>query len=389
MNQFDKKIKRKNTDCTKYDFMQNYFGTNNLQPLWIADMDFATPKIVQKAIYKRVKHPIYAYTKPSNKFYDAIRFWMKEQHNFKIKKEHILSSTSVVASLSAAVEAYSNISDEIIVQPPIYPPFFSVVTKNNRKLVTNPLKKIKNRYYIDFKDLKSKITNKTKILLLCSPHNPSGRVWSKKELKKLVKICVKNNIIIVSDEIHADLVYKKKHIPIANISKKASNITVTLNSCGKSFNLPGITTSYVIAKNKILKDKLQNILTQRVLHETNIFVNEIYSSAYSKDGKKWLKKLIKYLDKNKKLTYKYFNKKNIKIKAVKIDATYLILLDFTQIDLSHKQIKHKLIYEAKVALNDGVSFGKDTYKHFRLNIALNKKDLKIALKKIKDTFIST
>jgi cystathionine beta-lyase len=355
MSQFDKKIIRKNTNCTKYDFMKNYFGTNDLQPLWIADMDFATPKIIQKAIQKRVKHPIYAYTKPNDDFYNSIKYWMKTQHNFKIKKEYILNSTSVVASLSACIEAYSNIGDEIIVQPPIYPPFFSVVNKNNRKLVSNPLKKINNKYYINFKDLKSKITKKTKMLLLCSPHNPSGRVWSKQELKKLVKICTKNNIIIISDEIHADLVYKKKHIPIANISKKASNITITLNSCGKSFNLPGITISYIICKNKLLREKLQNILVQRVLHETNIFVNDIYSSAYSKQGKKYIKKLIKYLNKNKKLTLKYFNKNNIKIQAIKIDATYLILLDFTNIDLSHKQIRYKLINEAKVALNDGVS----------------------------------
>ncbi len=387
MKQFDKKIIRKNTNCTKYDFMKNYFGTNDLQPLWIADMDFATPKVITKAMQKRLKHPIYAYTKPNDKFYKSIINWMRIQHNYKIKKEDILTSTSVVASLSACIEAFSNIGDEIIVQPPIYPPFFSVVTKNNRKLVSNPLKKINNEYFIDFKDLKKKITKKTKILLLCSPHNPSGRVWDKKELKKLVKICKKNNIIIVSDEIHADLVFKKKHIPIAKISKDAANITITLNSCGKSFNLPGITMSYVIAQNKILREKLQNILTARVLHETNIFINEIYNSAYSKKGKKWLNKLVKYLQKNKKLTQKHF--RNTKIKVSKTQATYLILLDFTNINLPHKQIRNKLINEAKVALNDGVSFGKDGYKHFRLNIATNKKELKKALNKISDTFIST
>ncbi len=387
MKQFDKKIIRKNTNCTKYDFMKNYFGTNDLQPLWIADMDFATPKVITKAMQKRLKHPIYAYTKPNDKFYKSIINWMRIQHNYKIKKEDILTSTSVVASLSACIEAFSNIGDEIIVQPPIYPPFFSVVTKNNRKLVSNPLKKINNEYFIDFKDLKNKITKKTKILLLCSPHNPSGRVWDKKELKKLVKICKKNNIIIVSDEIHADLVFKKKHIPIAKISKDAANITITLNSCGKSFNLPGITMSYVIAQNKILREKLQNILTARVLHETNIFINEIYNSAYSKKGKKWLNKLVKYLQKNKKLTQKHF--RNTKIKVSKTQATYLILLDFTNINLPHKQIRNKLINEAKVALNDGVSFGKDGYKHFRLNIATNKKELKKALNKISDTFIST
>jgi len=387
MSQFDKKIIRKNTNCTKYDFMQNYFGTNDLQPLWIADMDFATPKVIQKAMQKRLNYPIYAYTKPNKDFYKSIIKWMKTQHNYKINKEDILTSTSVVASLSACVEAFSNIGDEIIVQPPIYPPFFSVVTKNNRKLISNPLKKVNNKYYIDFKDLKSKISKKTKILLLCSPHNPSGRVWSKKELKKLVKICKKNNIIIVSDEIHADLVFDKKHTPIAKISKDAANRTITLNSCGKSFNLPGITMSYVIAQNKYLRDKLQNILVSRVLHETNIFINEIYTNAYSKKGKKWLNKLVKYLNKNKILTQKHF--KNTKIKVVKTQATYLIFLDFNKFNLTHKQIKQKLISEAKVALNDGVSFGKDGYKHFRLNIAVNKKELKKALNKISDTFIST
>ncbi|MEA1915127.1 MAG: aminotransferase class I/II-fold pyridoxal phosphate-dependent enzyme, partial [Campylobacterota bacterium] len=183
-----------------------------------------------------------------------------------------------------------------------------------------------------------------------------------------------------------DLTYDKKHIPIAKISKNAANITVTLNSCGKSFNLPGITLSYVICQNQRLRERLQSVLKTRILNETNIFVNEIYPNAYTKKGQKWLKKLVDYLQYNRDLSIRYFKKNNPKINVIKSESTYLMLLDFSNIDLTHKQIKHKLLYEAKVALNDGISFGKNGHKHFRINIALPKKQLKIALEKITNAF---
>ena len=383
-NQFDSVVSRIGTNCIKYDFLEDYFGRSDLQPLWVADMDFQTPPFLTNALQQRISHPFYGYTKPNKNFYDSIVFWMKAQHNWQINSQDILHCTSVVASLSACVEALTKKGDEVIVQPPIYPPFFSVVTNNKRKLITNTLKFEDGMYQIDFKDLESKITKKTKLLLLCSPHNPTGRVWSKKELSKLAKICHKHNIAIVSDEIHADLCLHEKHIPIASLSKKIANQTITLNSPGKSFNLAGITDSYVICSNEIYKEKIKKVLQKRVLYETNIFVNTIYENAYTQEGILWLEELKHYLLQNQKIVFEHFE--SSMIKPLFAQSTYLMLLDFAQINLTHKQIKEKLINEAKVALNDGIAFGKSGHKLFRLNIALPKQELEIALKKISDTF---
>lgn len=383
-NSFDTPRSRKNTDCIKYDFLKDYFRKQDLQPLWVADMDFRTPSFITQALQKRISHSFYGYTKPTKEFYNAIKFWMKEQHNWKIRKQDILHSTSVVASLSASIEAFSNKGDEVIVQPPVYPPFFSVVTQNDRKLVTNPLKYKNGIYTFYLKDLQSKITNKTKLLLLCSPQNPTGRVWSKKELEKLAKICLQNNITIISDEIHADLCLYEKHIPIASLNKKIANITVTLNSPGKSFNLAGITDSYIICKNKALQERMKHELQKRVLNETNIFINTIYNSSYTKEGQQWLEELKNYLKQNKKIVFEHF--KDTKIEPLYAQSTYLMLLDFKKVNLSHKQIKEKLINDSKVALNDGIAFGKNAHKMFRINIALPSSELKKALKKISDSF---
>ena len=312
---FDSLIDRKNTSCTKYDDLEHYFGSSDLDPLWVADMDFEIPTFLQEAILKRASHNIFGYGKQNKEIFEAIKTWMKLQHSWEIDTNSISLANGVVPAYSACIEAFSNEGDEVIVQTPVYFPLFNFVHSNKRKLLTNPLKEENGYYTMDFDHLKSIITPKTKILTLCSPHNPVGRVWSKNELETLAKICIENNITIICDEIHADLVFKK-FTPLASISKDISNITVTLNSPGKTFNIAGLNASYCITENEDLKRKLNKVIKKRAINSINVFGLIAMQVAYE-NGTAWLDELKNYLDKNINYT-KQFLEANTKIKVFKV-----------------------------------------------------------------------
>ncbi|XPV69176.1 MAG: MalY/PatB family protein [Halarcobacter sp.] len=381
---FDEIIKRKDTNCVKYDALDTYFADADLQPLWVADMDFKTPDLVNEAIIKRAKHGVYGYAKATNKTYELIQNWMKKRHGWDIDSSWISFVNGVVPAYSAALEAFSNEGDEIIVQTPVYFPLFNSIKANNRTLVTNPLKEENGYYTMDLEDLKSKITPKTKILALCSPHNPVGRVWNKNELEELAKICIKNEILIISDEIHADLVFKK-FTPLASISEDISNITLTLNSAGKSFNIAGLNCAYAISRNKQILDKFEKIVKKRELHSINVFGYVALEAAYEW-GEPWLEELLVYLKNNITFTKDYLENSKSKIEFFEPEATYLLWLNFKKYSISHDKVKQKLLKESKVALNDGRSFGTEGKGFFRLNCALPKEELEKALCKIVTNF---
>ena len=375
---FDEEINRKNTNCAKYDGLKKYFGYTDLNPLWVADMDFKTPSFINDAIINAAKNSLYGYSIDSDEIYQSIINWQTTQHNWQINKEDIYMINGVVPAYSACIEAFSEKNDEVIVQTPIYPPLFKCVNANNRKVVVNELKKDENGYYtMDLEDLESKITPKTKILALCSPHNPVGRVWSKDELEKLANICIKHNIIIVSDEIHSDITFKK-FTPLSSISKEIANQTITLNSAGKTFNIAGLNSAYAISKNQDLLNKFKKIAQKREIQSINFFGYIATKAAYD-NGAIFVEELKKYLLSNINFTKDFFEKNNIKIDFGIPEATYLLWLDFSKINLSHEEIKELLLRKAKIALNDGVSFGNNGDKYFRLNCALSKKALNTAL----------
>ena len=383
---FDEEINRKNTNCAKYDGLKKYFGYTDLNPLWVADMDFKTPDFINNAIIDAAKNSLYGYSIDSDEIYESIINWQKNQHQWNINKEDIYMINGVVPAYSACIEAFSEENDEVIVQTPIYPPLFKCVNVNNRKVVVNELKKDENGYYtMDLEDLESKITPKTKILALCSPHNPVGRVWSKDELEKVADICIKHNIIIVSDEIHSDITFKK-FTPLASISKEIANQTITLNSAGKTFNIAGLNSAYAISKNQDLLNKFKKIAQKREIQSINFFGYIATKAAYE-NGAIFVKELKKYLLSNIEFTKNYFEKNSIKINFFQPEATYLLWLDFSSFNLSHNEIKNKLLIGAKLALNDGVSFGSNGNKYFRLNLALSQKALEIALNQLSKEFI--
>ncbi|MFY9081004.1 PatB family C-S lyase [Aliarcobacter butzleri] len=382
---FDEEINRKNTNCAKYDGLKKYFGYEDLNPLWVADMDFKTPSFINNEIIKAASNSLYGYSVDTPELYASIINWQKNEHNWEIKQQDIFMINGVVPAYSACIEAFSEIGDEVIVQTPIYPPLFKYVTANERKVVVNELKKDENGYYtMDLEDLESKITSKTKILALCSPHNPVGRVWSKEELEKLANICIKHNIVIVSDEIHSDITFKK-FTPLASISKEIANQTITLNSAGKTFNIAGLNCAYAVSKNAEILEKFKKVAIKREINSINFFGYVSTKAAYE-NGSAFVKELKAYLMNNIIFTKDFFEKNSLNIDFFIPEATYLLWLDFSKTGLSHLEIKNILLTKSKIALNDGVSFGSNGNKYFRLNTALSKKALNIALNQFVKNF---
>ncbi|MDN5048799.1 MalY/PatB family protein [Aliarcobacter butzleri] len=382
---FDEETNRKNTNCAKYDGLKKYFGYEDLNPLWVADMDFKTPSFINDAIVKAASNSLYGYSVDTPELYASIINWQKNEHDWEIEQKDIFMINGVVPAYSACIEAFSEIGDEVIVQTPIYPPLFKCVTANERKLVINELKKDENGYYtMDLEDLEKKITSKTKILALCSPHNPVGRVWSKEELEKLANICIKHNITIVSDEIHSDITFKK-FTPLASISKEIANQTITLNSAGKTFNIAGLNCAYAISKNAEILEKFKKVAIKREINSINFFGYVSTRAAYE-NGSTFVKELKAYLMNNIIFTKEFFEKSSLNIDFFIPEATYLLWLDFSKTGLSHLEIKNILLTKSKIALNDGVSFGSNGNKFFRLNTALSKKALNIALNQFVKNF---
>ena len=380
---FDQIINRKGTDSIKYDKIQLLFNADDLQPLWVADMDFASPPFIIEALKKRMEHPILGYTMRTQQFFEAFKHWAKKRYQWEVKTHWLDFSPGVVAALNIAILSLTEKNDEIIIQPPVYHPFFKIVTTNNRILVENPLQKDENgHYHIDFDDLQQKINRKTKMIIISNPHNPVGRVWKKNELEQLGKIAVKNNLIILSDDIHADFVYQPyQYIPLASISPSFAQQCITVTSPSKTFNIAGLSTSVVVIPNKKIKEKYTQKLNDMHLHLGNLFGNIAFQTAYEK-GEVWLNQLIDYLLNNRNLIIDYLQNKIPNIKAYPVEGTFLMWLDFSKTGLSHKQIKDKLIRQSKLALNDGLTFGKNGEKHFRLNFALPQSKLLKALKKL-------
>lgn len=379
---FDILPERRGTNSMKYDFVNNYFGTDDILPMWVADMDIKTPEFIINALRKRLDHEILGYTLKSDSFYNAIINWVRKRYNWDIKKEWILFSPGVVPSLAFCVMAFSEKEDKVVIQPPVYHPFFHVIEANKRKILTNQLVNNKGHYEIDFDDLENKIDNTTKILFLCNPHNPVGRVWKEDELKRIGDICTKNNIIIMSDEIHADVIYKpNKHIPIAAMSSEFMQNTITAFAPSKTFNIAGLAASILVIPNKKLYSKMNSVISKLHLGMGNLFGVEALEIAYDQ-GEDWLENMLKYLYDNI-LFVKQYLKSNIRnIDFCFPESTYLLWLNCEKLGLDKKQLKDFFIREARVGFNDGPSFGDGGEGFQRMNIGCPRPLIKEALIRI-------
>ena len=382
---FDEIIDRTNYHSVKWDELKTKFGDipEDVLPMWIADMEFRSPQPVIEAIKKANEHGIYGYTSRPLSYYQAIIDWMEKRHNWKIKKDWIAYSPGVVPALSLIIRAFCQPGDKVIVQPPVYYPFFRVIENNGCHVVNNPLKLNNKKYFIDWEDLERKVDDsRVKLLILCSPHNPVGRVWQKEELIILGEICLKHNIIVVSDEIHADILFKGyRHIPFASISPAFAHNSITCTAPSKTFNLAGLQTSSIIIPNKKYYKIYENILDSLALNENNVFGLVALEAAY-RNGEEWLEQLLSYLNENLEFLMKYFKERILKIKVIKPEGTYLVWLDCRQLGFNAKDLNNFMIKKARVALDDGYWFGTEGEGFMRINIACPRSFLEEGLKRI-------
>ena len=382
---FDELVDRTKTNCVKYDGRKMFFGNEDVLPLWVADMDFRTPDFIVNAIRERAGHEIFGYTFRSENYSRSIVDWLKRRHNWEIKPEWISFSPGVVAGLTMAIEAFSMPGDGVIIQPPVYFPFFDSVKGTGRELIENPLRQENGRYYFDLDDLKSKITPKTKLLLLSNPHNPGGMAWDEKELTDLAKVCLENKVLIVSDEIHSDLIFPGfKHTPLAGISEEIAKNCVICMAPSKTFNTAGLTTSFLVIPNKRHFVAYERVMRLPHLHMGNIFGTVALEAAYT-HGDEWLEQLINYLHTNYVFLENFFTEYLPEVKVMKPEATYLIWIDFSAYGLTNEDLNQKLI-EGGVGLNRGVQFGKQGSGFMRMNIGCPKSVLEEALIRIRKVF---
>jgi len=379
---FDEIIERKGTNSFKHDFLNQIFKRDDLIPMWVADMDFRTPDFIINAIKKRLNHEILGYTFKSDQFNNSVVNWIKKRYNWEIKSEWIQFSPGVVPSIAFCIQAFTKPGDKIIVQPPVYHPFINVIKENNRNVVFNKLINQENKYRINFEELEKSVDEKVKMILLSNPHNPVGRVWNKDELTKLGDFCVKNDIIIISDEIHADIVFKpNKHIPIAGLNNNFLENTVTLYAPSKTFNMAGLASSVIIVQHKKLYKKLEHEIRKLHIGMGNIFGLVGLEVAYS-EGEEWLEELLKYLKDNIEYIYKYLMD-NIPIINFEIpQATYLLWLNCKGLGLNNNELSNLFINKIKIGLNDGVMFGPGGEGYQRMNIGCPKSVISRALSRI-------
>jgi len=372
-------VNRQGTYATKYDDAKKKFGTDDLLPLWVADMDLASPLCVQETLAQRAAHPVYGYTVYPDAYYDAIQNWMKRRFDFIVEREWIVPCYGVVPSINFAITAYSNEGDGIIVQTPLYPPFVSSTKYKNRKVLDNTLVYVDGTYRIDFADFENK-AKEAKIFLLCSPHNPTSRAWDKVELEKIIAICLASDVLIIADEIHADVVYDKMHYSIGSF-EKMQHKCVILNAPSKTFNIAGLNTSYAIIPDLKLRQAYELEQSKSGVTNGNLFGIEALISAYGEGGE-WVDSLKDHLAGNVQYVKTFLKEHHLAITVVPTEATFLMWLDCKALSLSHEKLLEFFFYEAKLGLNDGKSFGDAGEGFMRLNIGTGREVLEEAMSRL-------
>ena len=379
---FDEPAGREGTDCIKYDRREETFGVKDLIPMWVADMDFNTPDFVVESLQKRLEHHIYGYSFRSSEYFQSMISWIKTRHNWTVEKEWISFSPGIVPALNFCTLAFTQAGDNIIVQPPVYFPFFSAAESHGRNLIYNRLTESEGKWNMDYNSLIAGIDSKTKMIIISNPHNPVGRVWTPEELNNLADICLKNNILIISDEIHCDLVLPGfTHTPMASLSEKIAENTVTLIAPSKTFNLAGLSTSSVIIKNPVLRKSFNRIVDNLHVGNGNIFGNTASIAAYT-NGHKWLDALLDYIDNNIEFVKDYCGKMIPEIIPVQPEATYMIWLDCRRFGMSGKDLQNFFVHKAGVGMNEGSTFGPGGEGFMRMNIGTTHQTVMKAMEQI-------
>jgi len=381
---FDDIIPRRNSHSYKWDSVKD----GSVLPMWIADMDFQTAPAVIAALEKRVRHGIFGYTRVPQSYYDAVTGWFERRHQFVFQKEWILYSTGLVPALSAVIKALTAPGDKVLVQQPVYNCFFSSIRNNRCVIVSNNLLYHGGAYFIDFDDLEKKTADPlVKMLLLCNPHNPIGRVWTKEELTRVGEICLRNQVTVVSDEIHCDLVYpKQKYIPFASICEDFLHHSVTCTAPTKTFNLAGLQVANILAYDPYLRKRIDKALSINEAREINPFAVEGLIAAYN-EGEDWLNQLLVYLYDNYIFLKQFVESQMLYLKILPLQATYLVWIDCSALRKTGKEISAILLEDGKVWLNEGALYGASGGHFLRINIACSKILLSEGLNRMQQAFI--
>lgn len=383
---FDEEIDRLNTSSIKYDGLQQFFGSDDLLPMWVADMDFRTPHFIINALKNRLEHEVLGYSFRSDSFQEAVAGWLKRRHGWEIKKEWIVFTPGVVPGVNLAVLAHTSSGDNIITQPPVYFPFFNAVTDHGRKLVYNKLSLINGRLSVDFDNLENECRKGAKMIIISSPHNPGGNVWTRDELSKIAAICLRYNVLIVSDEIHCDLVYKpNKHTPMASLSDEIASNTITFIAPSKTFNVSGLSSSLAIIPDENLRKQFVSTLDHLHIGLGNIFGNVAMEAAFTY-GDEYDDALMEYLAGNVALVESFLETNLPQIKPVRPEATFLVWLDCREMGMTDKELNDFFLKKARLALNQGIQFGPGGEGFMRLNIGCTKATLLKGLNRLKQAF---
>ena len=367
---FDEPVDRRNTDCLKYDFAKRKGMPEDVLPLWVADMDFKTSSYIEDALVERAKEAIFGYSEVQTPYFQAVANWMKIHHNWEVKRTWLVKTPGVVFALAMAVKAFTDPGDSVIIQSPVYYPFSEVITDNGRNIVSSDLYLgADDRYHMDYADFEKKIIeNDVKLFLLCNPHNPVGRVWTKEELEKVGDICLKHNVLVVSDEIHADFVFKGQHQVFTAIKKEYEDITLTCTAPSKTFNLAGLSLSNIFIPNRKLKRQFKAELKAAGTGLMGVMGLVACQTAYEK-GEEWYYAMKSYVQANIEFTKQYVEENLPGVKMIDHEGTYLVWLDFRETGLGVDELEDLIIHKAKLWLDSGKIFGKNGEGFQRINVA--------------------
>ena len=382
---FSQVIERNNTLSIKYDFAKERKKPSDLLSLWVADMDFPVAQEIKEALIERCNHGIFGYSEVKTPYYEVIAKWYRERFAWQTQEKWLVKTPGVVAAIANAIRAFTNIGDAVLIQKPVYYPFFLTIEDNQRKVVNNSLVYKNGRYEMDFVDFEEKIiSHKVKLFVLCSPHNPVGRVWNKEELLKIGDICLKHKVIVVADEIHADFVYHgHQHQVFANLKTDYQEITVTCTAPSKTFNIAGLQVSNIFIANEILRKKFKQELKKTANADINVMGLIACQAAYSQ-GEDWLRQVKIYIAENLEYVKNFLRDNLPQVKLVEPEGTYLLWLDFRELNLTEEELEDLIINKAKLWLDGGTMFGTEGVGFQRINIACPQKILIQAFTQLKE-----
>jgi cystathionine beta-lyase len=382
-NNFNKVIDRTGTDNFKWDKLMERYGKDDLLPFWIADSEYKTDKNIISALIERVEHGIFGYSFKSDSYLESIVEWYKRRHETYIEKSWITSSPGIMTAVTIAIESFTSKTDSIITFSPSYPCFYEKTHKTGRNLIVSNLYLKNGKYNVDFKDFEERIIAKRpKMLLFCNPHNPSGRVWNRKEIEKIGNICFKYGIMIISDDIHCDIVYSQsKYLPLIKLSDQFKEITIMCSAPSKTFNIAGLATSVIIIPNENIRNIFNDALDKYDLSDGNVLGNVALEAAYT-HGDQWLDNLLIHLEDNRNFVVDYFLDSNIEIYPIVPEGSFMMLLDMRALNMTDEDMKNFLIYKAGVLLNQGDTFGDNTESFVRFNFSCSRETLKEGLNRI-------